>query len=153
LLVDRKIGWPDVDDSHAELLVGKKSLCISESANGQKISMIASAVRAVVASVAAFLATCGQSFTELDETEPDVTDPRFRIVPGLPDSSRLINSPPAPLGEDKKGRKAALPLRCSDRWKIAACAAAAEAAGPYLRVEPTSCSRCCTPMTWRTSAY
>lgn len=77
----------------------------------------------------ALLAICGQAFAQSSEAEPKVTDPHFKIAPGylkpsdLPNSLVLLDPPPekdsAALARDEEARKATIPLRGTDRWKLA----------------------------------
>lgn len=91
--------------------------------------MTANAVRAAGVSMLALLAICGQAFAQSSEAEPKVTDPHFKIAPGylkpsdLPNSLVLLDPPPekdsAALARDEEARKATIPLRGTDRWKLA----------------------------------
>lgn len=93
------------------------------------MSMSANAVRAAGASMLALLAICGQAFAQSGEAQPNVTDPHFKIAPGylkrsdLPNSLVLLGPPPekdsAALARDEEARKATIPLRNTDRWKLA----------------------------------
>lgn len=89
---------------------------------------IMNAVRAGIAALA-LLALCGQALAQSGQTQPDVTDPHFKIAPGylrqseLPNSLLLLGPPPetgsAALARDEEARKATIPLRNTDRWKLA----------------------------------
>ncbi|SEG05364.1 acid phosphatase [Bosea lathyri] len=93
------------------------------------MSMTGNAVRAAHISLLALLALCGQALAQAGETQSKVTDPHFKIAPGylkrseLPDSLVLLGPPPekgsAALARDEEARQATLPLRNTERWKLA----------------------------------
>ncbi|WJR77448.1 phosphatase PAP2 family protein [Bradyrhizobium sp. NP1] len=75
------------------------------------------------------LPICGQALAQSSEAKPNVTDPHFKIAPGylkpaeLPNSLVLLGPPPergsAALAKDEEARKATIPLRGTERWKLA----------------------------------
>ncbi|MCB4767878.1 phosphatase PAP2 family protein [Ancylobacter sp. Lp-2] len=85
--------------------------------------------RAAYVSLIALLALCGQAPAQADDAQPAVTDPHFKIAPGylkrsdLPNSLILLGPPPeansAALARDEEARKATIPLRDTERWKLA----------------------------------
>jgi acid phosphatase (class A) len=91
-------------------------------------SMTANLVRSAAASIL-LLTICGQALAQSGEARPDVADPHFKIAPGylkrseLPDSLVLLGPPPekgsAALARDEEARKATIPLRGTERWKLA----------------------------------
>jgi acid phosphatase (class A) len=91
-------------------------------------SMTANLVRSAAASIL-LLTICGQALAQSGEARPNVTDPHFKIAPGylkrseLPDSLVLLGPPPergsAALARDEEARKATIPLRGTERWKLA----------------------------------
>jgi acid phosphatase (class A) len=93
------------------------------------MSMTGTAVRAAQVSFFALLALGGQALAQASEAQPKVTDPHFKIAPGylkrsnLPDSLMLLGPPPetgsAALARDEEARKATIPLRSTERWKLA----------------------------------
>ena len=93
------------------------------------MSMTGTAVRAAHVSLLALLALCGQALAQAGEAQPKVTDPHFKIAPGylkqsdLPNSLMLLGPPPAmdsaALARDEEARKATIPLRNAERWKLA----------------------------------
>ena len=93
------------------------------------MSMTGTAVRAAHVSLLALLALCGQALAQAGEAQPKVTDPHFKIAPGylkqsdLPNSLMLLGPPPAmdsaALARDEEARKATIPLRNTERWKLA----------------------------------
>jgi acid phosphatase (class A) len=93
------------------------------------MSTTGNAVRAAHISLLALLALCGQALAQAGETQSKVTDPHFKIAPGylkrseLPDSLVLLGPPPekgsAALARDEEARQATLPLRNTERWKLA----------------------------------
>jgi len=86
-------------------------------------------VRTAGVAALALLALCGQALAQAGETRSKVTDPHFKIAPGylkrseLPDSLVLLGPPPekgsAALARDEEARQATLPLRNTERWKLA----------------------------------
>ena len=93
------------------------------------MSMTGTAVRAAHAPLLALLALCGQALAQAGEAQPKVTDPHFKVAPGylkqsdLPNSLMLLGPPPAmdsaALARDEEARKATIPLRNTERWKLA----------------------------------
>jgi acid phosphatase (class A) len=86
-------------------------------------------VRSAGVSIFVLLAICGQALAQSSEARPNVTDPHFKIAPGylkpseLPNSLVLLGPPPEPgsaaLARDEEAREATIPLRGTDRWKLA----------------------------------
>ena len=70
-----------------------------------------------------------QARAQADNAQPTVTDPHFEIAPGylkrsdLPNSLILLGPPPeadsAALARDEEARRATVPLRNTERWKLA----------------------------------
>lgn len=93
------------------------------------MSLTGNAVRAAGVSVLALLALYGQALAQSGEAQPKVTDPHFKIAPGylkqsdLPNSLVLLGPPPeknsAALARDEEARQATIPLRDTERWKLA----------------------------------
>lgn len=93
------------------------------------MSMTANALRTAGVSALALLAICGQALGQSGEAQPKVTDPHFKIAPGylkqsdLPNSLVLLGPPPekgsAALARDEEARQATIPLRNTERWKLA----------------------------------
>ena len=93
------------------------------------MSATGTAMRAAHVSLLALLALGGQVLAQAGEAQPKVTDPHFKIAPGylkqsdLPDSLMLLGPPPeaasAALARDEEARKATIPLRNTERWKLA----------------------------------
>jgi len=91
--------------------------------------MAVSLVRCAAAAVSALLVIGGQACAQSSGAGPNITDPRFKFLPGylaradLPDSLALLGPPPAAgsaaLARDEEARKATLPLRGTDRWTLA----------------------------------
>jgi acid phosphatase (class A) len=91
--------------------------------------MTANLVRPAGASIFLLLAICVQALAQSSEARPNVTDPHFKIAPGylkpseLPNSLVLLGPPPeagsAALARDEEARKATIPLRGTDRSKLA----------------------------------
>ncbi|GAB4064023.1 phosphatase PAP2 family protein [Ancylobacter sonchi] len=91
--------------------------------------IIRAVVRAAYVSLIALFALFGQVPAQADEAQPAVTDPHFKIAPGylnrsdLPNSLVLLGPPPeadsAALARDEEARKATIPLRDTERWKLA----------------------------------
>ncbi|KAB0267271.1 acid phosphatase [Microvirga brassicacearum] len=91
--------------------------------------MTGTAVRAAHVFLLALLALGGQALAQADEAQPEVTDPHFQIAPGylkqsdLPNSLMLLGPPPetgsAALARDEEARSATIPLRNTERWKLA----------------------------------
>jgi acid phosphatase (class A) len=87
------------------------------------------AMRTAHVALLAWFALCGQALAQAGEAQPKVTDPHFKIAPGylkrsdLPDSLALLGPPPAAdsaaLARDEEARRATLPLRNTERWKLA----------------------------------
>jgi len=93
------------------------------------MSMTGTTLRATRVSLLALLALCGQALAQAGEAPPAVTDPHFKIAPGylkrsdLPNSLVLLGPPPeansAALARDEEARKATIPARNTERWKLA----------------------------------
>ncbi len=93
------------------------------------MSMTGTTLRAAHVSLLALLALCGQAVAQADEAPPKVTDPHFKIAPGylkpsdLPNSLVLLGPPPeansAALARDEEARRATIPARNTERWKLA----------------------------------
>ncbi len=93
------------------------------------MSMTGIAVRAAHVSLLALFALGGPALAQAGEAQPKVTDPHFKIAPGylkqsdLPNSLMLLGPPPeansAALARDEEARKATIPLRNTERWKLA----------------------------------
>ena len=93
------------------------------------MSMTGTTRRAAHVSLLALLALCGQALAQADQAPPKVTDPHFKIAPGylkrsdLPNSLVLLGPPPeansAALARDEEARKATIPARDTERWKLA----------------------------------
>lgn len=91
--------------------------------------MTANIVRSAGASILVLIAFCGHVLAQSSESRRNVTDPHFKIAPGylkpaeLPNSLVLLGPPPEPdsaaLARDEEARKATIPLRGTDRWKLA----------------------------------
>lgn len=91
--------------------------------------MTANIVRSAGVSILVLIAFCGHVLAQSSESQPNVTDPHFKIAPGylkpaeLPNSLVLLGPPPeldsAALARDEEARKATIPLRGADRWKLA----------------------------------
>lgn len=91
--------------------------------------MTATLARPAGVSIFLLLAICGQALAQSSEARPNVTDPHFKIAPGylksseLPNSLVLLGPPPesgsAALARDEEARKATIPLRGTERWKLA----------------------------------
>lgn len=91
--------------------------------------MTVNLVRFTGASIFVLLAICGQGLAQSSAAQPKVTDPHFKIAPGylkpaeLPNSLVLLGPPPerdsAALAKDEEARKATIPLRGTERWKLA----------------------------------
>jgi acid phosphatase (class A) len=91
--------------------------------------MTANALRTAGVSALTLLAICGQALAQSGEAQPKVTDPHFKIAPGylkqsdLPNSLVLLGPPPetdsAALARDEEARQATIPLRNTERWKLA----------------------------------
>lgn len=92
--------------------------------------MTANLVRSAGASIFVLLTICGQALAQSSGAAPEVARPHFEIPPGylnptdLPNSLVLLGPPPAKdsaaLARDEEARKATIPLRGTDRWKLAA---------------------------------
>lgn len=86
-------------------------------------------VRCAAVAFSALLVIGGQAGAQSGGAGPNITDPRFKFLPGyldradLPDSLVLLGPPPATgsaaLARDEEARKATLPLRGTDRWTLA----------------------------------
>lgn len=91
--------------------------------------MTATLIRSAGASIFVLIAFCGQVLAQSSEARPNVTDPHFKIAPGylkpseLPNSLVLLGPPPesgsAALARDEEARRATIPLRGTERWKLA----------------------------------
>lgn len=93
------------------------------------MSMTGTATRAAYVSLLALLALGGQAVAQAADAQSKVTDPHFKIAPGylkqsdLPNSLMLLGPPPetgsAALARDEEAHKATIPLRSTERWKLA----------------------------------
>lgn len=91
--------------------------------------MTANLVRSTGVFIFVLIGFCGQVLAQSSEARPNVTDPHFKIAPGylkpaeLPNSLVLLGPPPEPgsaaQARDEEARKATIPLRGTDRWKLA----------------------------------